>query len=274
MSIATYNPPSTKIIHWTGVDFVSRPSAFPPVHLVQYDQRLPIVAVNLYNNGKKYMLPTNINANVLMEKGDGTFVSNPVLGCNSDRSVLYFETTYQMLYFSGIIKPVIELKLSDTETGSSSAITIIVDRNPVQENARESSNEYKSSEQFMNQALEAKNQAVSSANSASQSKTAAAQSAANAATSAQNAKDYLMSIESMSIIGPSIIFDSSGQSVTDSNGNNVTGVEKVLNVEDLRLLQNQIFVLNDRKEVLENRLYNLEQRIEHLTKTAILDSNF
>ncbi len=268
MAISTYNPPATKIVHWTGVDFNSRPTSFAPIHLVQYDQRLPIIAVNLYNNGQSYVLPANINANILVEKKDGTFVSNPTLGCNSERNALYFEATYQMLYFPGTIKPVVELKMSDLETGASSSITIIVDRNPVQENSKESSNEYKSVEQFMNTALEAKNQAVASATSANQSKSSAAQSAQSAATSAQNAKDYLTSIEAMTVMGDATITDSNGNAILDSNGKEITGMYLFASMVDLQEANSQIFILFDRNHALESRINELEKQIIH----AIFDS--
>lgn len=275
MAVTNYTPPSTRIIHWTGVDFNSRPSNFAPVHLVQYDQRLPIIAVDLYNNGQKYILPSNVNANILVEKIDGTFVSNPALGCNSERNVLYFEVTYQMLFFSGTIKPVVELKMSDTETSGSSPITVIVDRNPVQENAKESSNEYKSAEKFMNTALEAKNQAVASANSANQSKTSAAQSASSAATSAQNAKDYLESIEAMTVMGDTTITDSSGNAILDSDGREITGMYLFATMVDLQEVISQIIILFDRNHALESRINKLEkqtQNLEYQMAHAILDS--
>lgn len=281
MAVSIYTPPSTKIVHWTGVDFVSRPSAFPPIHLVQYDRKLPIIAVNLYNNGKSYSIPSNVSVNVLVEKKDGTFVSNPVLGCNSDRTVVYFEATYQMLYYFGTIKPVIELKMSDNEVGSSSAITVIVDRNPVQEKGKESSNEYKSIEQFVNQALDAKNQAINAknqtidiknqaasyANSANQSKNSAAQFASNAFVSEQNAKDYLMTIEAMSIMDPAIITDSDGNPITDSNGNNILGVYQFATSEEIRNILYQISVLSNKSQILD-------QKLTHLTEHAILDSYY
>ena len=64
MALQTYSPPSTKIVHTTAVDFTSRPSIFKPVHLAQYDDKLPVVAVSLYNNGQEYVLPPGADANI------------------------------------------------------------------------------------------------------------------------------------------------------------------------------------------------------------------
>lgn len=191
MAINVYTPAANRIVHWTGVDFgSSRPSSFQPVHLVQYDQKLPIVAANLYKNGEVYSLPSELQtANVLVGKSDGTFVSNPVLGCNSDRNVLYFEATYQMLYFDGIIKPIFEIKMADADYAGSSPITIIVDRNPVQEGAKESSNEYKSAEQFMKEAEKSRDAAKESEVNAKDSEVAAANSAKKAKDSENAAKN-------------------------------------------------------------------------------------
>lgn len=185
MAVSVYTPPANRIIHRTGVDFGSlRPSSFQPVHLVQYDQRLPIVAVSLYKDGEIYTIPNEVRAsNVLVEKRDGTFVSNPVLGCNTERNVLYFEATYQMLYFEGVIKPILEIIIADDDYAGSSAITMIVDRNPVQESAKESSNEYKSVWQFMMDARRSRDEAKKSEINAKDSETRAAVSAKNAKAS-------------------------------------------------------------------------------------------
>lgn len=281
MAVSVYNPSSTKIVHWTGVDFASRPTSFPPIHLVQYDQGLPIIAVNLYKEGQVYTIPSNANANILVEKRDGTFVSNPALGCNQDRNVLYFEATYQMLYFDKIIKPVIEIKLSDTEYAGSSPIIIVVDRNPVQEGAKKSSNEYKSVEQFMNDALAARDQARSSASIATQAQQAASQSEKNAKTSEQNARDYAFAgvdlMESLKASNSILerVTDSDGNPVLDSSGNEIMGaVVQYATMVDFSTLQESLSILQNRKDVLESRLKHVEELINKLEEHAILDSTY
>ena len=93
MGLQLYEP--TGISHPTSVDFSKR-SINQPVHLVQYDKSLPILAVSLYNNGQLYPLPDDAIASIRLGKPDKTFVYNRALGCNSNRTVVYFEVTQQM----------------------------------------------------------------------------------------------------------------------------------------------------------------------------------
>ena len=96
MAISTYTPLPDRIIHNTEVDFQTRTQLGMTVHLVQYDKSLPIVAVALYSNGQPYQIPTGAEMNVRVGKRDGTKVYNPVLGCNINRTICYFEVTQQM----------------------------------------------------------------------------------------------------------------------------------------------------------------------------------
>ena len=131
MALQTYSPPSTKIVHTTAVDFTSRPSIFKPVHLVQYDDKLPVVAVSLYNNGQEYVLPTGADANIRLGKGNRKYVYNPALGCSSDRKILYFEVTKAMVVGYGRLPVVVEV-INGDDIAASSTIIFDVDRNPMQ----------------------------------------------------------------------------------------------------------------------------------------------
>ena len=106
MGVTTYTP--TGISHTTSVDFSKR-AISQPVHIVQYDRSLPILAVSLYNNGQLYRLPESTRVNIRFGKPDKSFVYNPALGCNSNRTIAYFEITQQMTLFDGEFYPVIEL---------------------------------------------------------------------------------------------------------------------------------------------------------------------
>lgn len=180
MALTTYNPDANKIVHTTGVDFNSRPSIFKPVHIVQYDNRTPILAVSMYNDGVEYAAPGTASANIRLRKRDGTVVSNPALGCSSDRKIVYFEITIQMVAEYGPTKPIVELYIGENVAGSS-AINMIVDKNPIQEGDVESTDEFKSLDSYVNDAKASASAAKTSENNAKTSEN-------NAKTHADNAK--------------------------------------------------------------------------------------
>lgn len=181
MAVSTYSPPNTKIIHTTGVDLTSRPSIFKPVHLVQYDNKLPIIAVALYNNGQEYTLPTTADANIRLGKPGRKYVYNKTLGCSTDRKVLYFEVTQQMVTDFGTLNPVVEIIVSG-EVAASSAITFLVEKNPVQEGDIESSSEGKAIVEYAEAAEAAAQEAKESETAAKNSKSAAEAAAKKAET--------------------------------------------------------------------------------------------
>lgn len=142
MGVATYTPPSDRIIHHTAVDFGERWSLGTAVNLMQYDKTLPIIAVSLYSGGQPYTIPSSADLNVRVGKPDGTKVYNPVLGCNPQRTICYIEATRQICAAYGQALAVLEL-IIDSNIAGSSYILFDIARNPAQENAIVSSNEYK-----------------------------------------------------------------------------------------------------------------------------------
>lgn len=146
MAITTYTIPAEKIVHNTSVDFSSRFSIINPIHIVQYDNSLPIISVELKNDNKTYVLPTNIEVWIRWKKQDNTFVRKQALGCNSERNTVYFEITQQMVMQYGSFKPVVELIIpsdgSDPSVASSGYFSVLVDRNPIQNGDIESMTEY------------------------------------------------------------------------------------------------------------------------------------
>ena len=181
-----YNPDGKKIIHTTGIDFNARPSIFKPVHIVQYDVTIPIIAVELYNNGNEYAAPSGASANIRFRKKGGTVVYNPALGCSSDRKIIYFEVTRQMVADYGDFKPIVEMKIGENVAGSS-AITVIVDKNPIQDGDIESSDEYTALNEYVEAAQNSADAAAASQAAAKTSENNAKNSASQAATSASNA---------------------------------------------------------------------------------------
>lgn len=253
MALQTYTPNANQIVHTTGVDLNARPSIFKPIHIVQYDVSIPIIAVELYNNGNEYAAPSSANANIRFRKKGGTVVYNPALGCSTDRKILYFEVTRQMVADYGDFKPIVELKIGETVAGSS-AITVVVDKNPIQDGDIESSDEYKTFTDYINDAKKY-------SDSANASKNAAATSEANAKASEDAAKKAEQSVDSkvaalddmredvevlnemrkdllktQDIRDP--LLDSSGGEILDSSSKNIYGRVVFPNESDLITLRN------------------------------------
>ena len=181
MGVSVYTPDSTKILHVAYADFVSRQIG-RTVHVVQYDDGLPLLAVKLFSDGQPYTIPSNADINIKLGKSDGKFVYNPALGCDSARHIVYFEITYQMVILAEEVSPVVEVIIGSSVSASSS-ISIIIDRNPVQKDSIQSTSEWK----MIQQAVEYTKESINAAASASASRSAAATSASNAKTSETNA---------------------------------------------------------------------------------------
>lgn len=188
MALSIYNPDSNRITHSTAVDFNSRPNIFKPVYLVQYDDKLPILAINLYNNGQEYAAPSSANFNIRVPKKDRKFVSNPAIGISSDRKTVYFEITLQMVTDYGTFYPIIEMLISEKVAGSS-PIRMIIEKNPVQEGDIESSDEFKSFYQYVEDAKSSASDASASAKTAKEYSDTAAGYVSEAEQQAQRAEE-------------------------------------------------------------------------------------
>lgn len=141
MAAANYSPPETALIKATRADF-DRRDVVQPVHLVQYDDTLPVLAVALYKGGQPWTLPTGADVNLRMDKKDGHYVYNPALGVSSDRATVYLAVTAQMTTGYGTFAPVVEV-LAGGGVAGLAALRLEIDRNPVQEGMIESADEYK-----------------------------------------------------------------------------------------------------------------------------------
>lgn len=141
MAAANYSPPVTALIKATRADF-DRRDVVQPVHLVQYDDTLPVLAVALYKGGQPWALPTGADVNLRMDKKDGHYVYNPALGVSSDRAIVYLAVTAQMTTGYGTFAPVVEVLAGGGVTGMA-ALRLEIDRNPVQDGMLESTDEYK-----------------------------------------------------------------------------------------------------------------------------------
>lgn len=201
MGVSNYTP--TGISHATSVDFSKR-SVNQPVHIVQYDRSLPILAVSLYNNGQLYRLSESMDVSIRLGKPDRTFVYNKALGCDPTRTIVYFEITQQMSLFDGEYYPVIEI-MDGEKIANSSTIYLIVDRNPVQHDYIESTVEYKELLDYRDEAVKAGKEAKEAAKVAQDSaqtvvdKTKdaieASKTAIDAANKASESAKYILGVE-------------------------------------------------------------------------------
>ena len=135
-----YTVKSTDIVHNTSVDLATR-WCTREVNIVQYDNSQPIVAVELFKNSERFVLPDGYEANLRFGKKDRTFIYKPVLGCNQGRDTVYFAVDEQMSMFYGKVSPIIELTYNGAVVGSSS-IPFVIDRNPIQIGDVESKTDY------------------------------------------------------------------------------------------------------------------------------------
>lgn len=199
--ITIYSPPATAQIKACAVDFDLR-RAPVPVHLVQYDKTIPILAVSLYKGGSPYTLPADAEVNVRMNKRNNLCVYNPALGCNESRDMVYVAVTPQMTTQDGTFEPILEVVINSGVAGTS-PMQLVIRRNPVQEDAIEDTSEAKTLTELVSQAAASATAAAQSAGAAAEdagkaaaSATAAAESDEHAAATAQNIKDSLDQIAS------------------------------------------------------------------------------
>lgn len=149
---------TNEIVHDTKIDFRQR-NTLEPVHIMQYDNNLPIIAARLFLGGYSYTLPVDAECEVRWGKKDNTFVYKPVLGCNEDRNTVYIEVDQQMTYYYGLHTPIIELKING-KTAGSSYIRVMVDRNPIQVGDIESHSEYPDLDKAVREAEAARDEVI------------------------------------------------------------------------------------------------------------------
>ena len=143
---AVQSPPETSIQHGAQVSLTSRSPA-SVVHLVQYDTKVPIIAVALTANGQPYTVPTGAAVNVRLAKPDGTYVYNPAYGLSDDSQTAYIAVTVQMTVCSGRLATVVEVVI-DGGVAATGFFILDIDPNPIPEDAIASTNEYKTIQQL------------------------------------------------------------------------------------------------------------------------------
>ena len=144
-----YSPPSTSVVHNAAVSLTERAPA-SIVHLVQYDTTIPIVAVELTANGQPYTVPGGAAVNVRMKKPDGHFIYDPALGLSDDSQTAYIGVTLQMTAAFGKATPIIEIVV-DGNVAATGTFMLDIDENQVPESAIESTDEYLTIYQILQQ---------------------------------------------------------------------------------------------------------------------------
>lgn len=125
-----FTPSETDIVHRTQADLIRRPVQ-NTIHIVQYDDQLPVIEVELYKNGSVYTVPQN--GEVWLRWGIKDHVYTRKLALISpDRTKVYFRVTYNMDYFYGNVNPILVVDDGSGKTAGSSPLAILIDKNPIQ----------------------------------------------------------------------------------------------------------------------------------------------
>lgn len=130
MSIDVYTPDASKILHTTGADFGDLRTLYKAIRVVQYDNSLPIIAVNLYLNGAEFVLSNDYSCKIRFSTKNNNYVYKDILGCSEDRKTVYFEIDENMTIFDGTYPIVLEL--TNNGVACSSYISLFIDKNPIQ----------------------------------------------------------------------------------------------------------------------------------------------
>ena len=123
----------SEIIHETEVDFVLRPVS-TPIHLVQFDNSLPLIKVNLLKNGRKFVIPDgyHVYLKFLNAKIGVNNVQFEIEECNDSKDAVYFKVTPGMTNLFQKTFGVISVKnQAEDEEAHSSPLQFTIDRNPI-----------------------------------------------------------------------------------------------------------------------------------------------
>lgn len=194
MATSTYTPGSNDIIHKIDLDLVSRSRVVEPIHMVQNDKVLPVLAMSLYKEGTSYSCPSGSTVSIRLEKPDKKVVNIEVSGWDNSRHVIYMKTTYQMTSAFGKATALLEI---DTGSGIAQTETfpIMIDRNPVQDGSIESTDEIKSLQSYVDAAAASANQAQSYRDTAGTYANSARTSATEANSARSQASGYATNAE-------------------------------------------------------------------------------
>lgn len=192
MSVTVYE--STGIVHSVIAHLGDTRAMTSVVHLTQYDDTLPIIAVKLMNGAQPYKIPESATVSIRVGKPDKTGVYNPCLGVSSDYTTAYFAATEQMCAADGKAFAVVEI--IDGGTASTGIFVIDIAENPVNDETVLSDSELGIVQGLVDQAESARDDAGKSASNAEKSATKAQASADKASDSATLAGQHKTDAES------------------------------------------------------------------------------
>ena len=147
-------------------------SGMTVLRLTQYDQTIPILAVRLFTRSGEWPVPEGAEANVRMHKPDGKHVYDPALGISEDRKTVYSAVTHQMTAAAGRGEASLEItKTTEGVVGviGSSSFTLDIARNPVPADAYESTDEFKTLQEILDEVQDLEKKASDSAANAAES---------------------------------------------------------------------------------------------------------
>lgn len=189
MSMTLFTPSETDIIHKTKADLILRPVQ-NIIHIVQYDDQLPLIEVELYRMGHLYTLPEDAVVWIRWGVKDHAY-TRKMAYVSSDRTKVYFRVTYNMCYFYGNVRPVLVVEDKDGKSAGSSPLEVLIDKSPVQYSEGPAAPEDEILEEIKNlvedvsedaeEAKQARDEAVAAATTAT-TKAEEANTAANTAT--------------------------------------------------------------------------------------------
>lgn len=192
MSVTVYEP--TGIVHSVIAHLGDTRAMTSVVHLTQYDDTLPIIAVKLMNGAQPYKIPESATVSIRVGKPDKTGVYNPCLGVSSDYTTAYFAATEQMCAADGKAFAVVEI--IDGGTASTGIFVIDIAENPVNDETVLSDSELGIVQGLVDQAESARDDAGKSASNAEKSASNAQVSAGKALDSATLAGQHKDDAES------------------------------------------------------------------------------
>lgn len=253
MSVSTYEPDSSQIIHESKIDFKQR-IIVKTIHIMQGDRSLPIIAVRLQMDGYPYTLPSNAEVKLRWGKRDHTFVYKKVLGCDTTRQIVYFDIDEQMSYFNGPHNPILELTIDGKVVGSS-YIPFEVDRNPIQQGDIESQIKFTDLDATMNELHKAEQ---------------------NASAYASEAKEIITKLPLLETELEQQLNNTSSSAINDINTKKDSSIQDINDIKDQVILDintardNSIEdVKNTSQEVLNNKqdllTENTDIQIKNLT---------
>ena len=111
----------------------------PPIHLVQYDDTIPVAQFDLMDNGQPFELPAGATVSVRMRKPDGFGVDNAALEASGSTVLIAF--TEQMCAAAG--RGWINVEVNDgTGVKYTQPVMVIISENAVTDKTIESSSEF------------------------------------------------------------------------------------------------------------------------------------